>query len=53
MFRNWFIISLVAFMGLIGTMQIIPNTPIGTTPIALDGGENGDGEDGDGTGPGL
>ncbi len=54
MFRNWFIISLVAFMGLIGALQVIPNGPIGSTPIELDGGDTGGGDDDDdGTGPGL
>jgi hypothetical protein len=54
MFRNWFIISLVAFVGLIGTLQVIPNGPIGSTPIAFDGGDTEGGDDDDGgNGPGL
>ncbi len=47
MFRNWIVISLIAFLGIIGSLHVVPNGPIGSTPIGLDGGDNGDGGDDD------
>ena len=52
MFRNWFIISLIALMGLIGTLQVVSGGPMASTPIVLDGGDAGDGDDND-PGPDL
>ncbi len=53
MYRTWIIISLIAFMGIIGSLYAVPNGPIGSTPVGFDGGDNGDGnDDGDDPKPG-
>jgi len=53
MFKNWFLISMFAFLALFGSLRILPQIPTGTTPIGMDGADSGVPDDDDPGGPGL